>query len=254
MKTHKDIVTELRDIARKYPNDWIKGQLQDIKRIAFHIGLVAARKGVSCRLCDLGGGLGLFSIGCAAVGMEATLIDDFRDEIVGKTAETILDLHRSYGVKVINRDVIQQGLDFSDGSFDVITTFDSMEHWHHSPKRLFASIMNALAPGGLFILGVPNCVNLRKRLTVPLGVGSWSRMEDWYEPDEFRGHVREPSVGDLKYIAKDMRLVNVEVVGRNWHGYSSISLAIRSLTRLADPLISLFPSLCSNIYMIGTKP
>ena len=42
------------------------------------------------------------------------------------------------------------------------------------------------------MVGVPNCVNLRKRLTVPLGRGKWSPMADWYEQPSFRGHVREP--------------------------------------------------------------
>jgi hypothetical protein len=48
-----------------------------------------------------------------------------------------------------------------------------MEHWHHSPKRLFRQVSDKLLkPGGRFVLAVPNCVNLRKRLSVPLGVGA----------------------------------------------------------------------------------
>jgi SAM-dependent methyltransferase len=44
-----------------------------------------------------------------------------------------------------------------------------MEHWHRSPKALFHEALTWLRPGGLLVIGVPNCVNLRKRLTVPLG-------------------------------------------------------------------------------------
>ncbi len=254
MKTHHQVLSELQTIARKYPPELQKDQLQDVWRISYHIEMVARRKGTACRLCDLGGGIGLFSIGCAALGMDAVLVDDFRDSIAQKSAENVLDLHRSYGVQIVNRDVIHSGLDFLADSFDVISTFDSMEHWHHSPKRLFASVVQSLKPGGLFVIGTPNSVNLRKRLTVPLGVSCWSRMADWYEAEEFRGHVREPSVADLKYIAQDMGLVEVEILGRNWSGYASRSRLVRLSTIFADRLLTLFPSLCSNIYMVGTKP
>lgn len=76
--------------------------------------------------------------------------------------------------------------------FDAITSFDSMELWHHSPSKLFFEITSQLKPGGVFRLGVPNCVNLRKRLTVPLGFGKWSAMQDWYEEENFRGTCVNP--------------------------------------------------------------
>lgn len=254
MKTRQEIASELEAIACKYPLELRNDQLQDIWRISNHIEMVARRKGTSCRLCDLGGGIGLFSIGCAALGMDAVLVDDFRDSIAQKSADHVLELHRSYGVQIVNRDVIRCGLDSPPDSFDVITSFDSMEHWHHSPKRLFASVVQSLKPGGLFVIGTPNSVNLRKRLTVPLGISCWSRMTDWYEPEEFRGHVREPSVPDLMYIAKDMGLVEVEILGRNWNGYASQSRAVRLSTIITDRFLTFFPSLCSNIYLLGTKP
>ena len=74
---------------------------------------------------------------------------------------------------------------------------------------------------GLFVLGVPNRVNLRKRVFVPFGYGKWSSMKDWYESPVFRGHVREPDVDDLRYIARDLHLRDWQVFGRNWLGYSS---------------------------------
>jgi hypothetical protein len=90
----------------------------------------------------------------------------------------------------------------------------------------------ALKPGGLFFLGVPNCVNLRKRITVPLGAGKWSAIEEWYEREMFRGHVREPDVGDLRYIARDLGLRDVRIFGRNWLGYASRHGWVRALTPL----------------------
>ena len=178
-----------------------------------------------------------------------------KDDAINREIEpTIFDIHRSYGVEVEPRDVIATGILDIDGSFDAITSFGSMEHWHNSPKTLFAQVTAKLKPGGLFVLGVPNCVNLRKRLTVPLGSGKWSSMVDWYEEPIFRGHVREPDVDDLLYIARDMGLVDVRIKGRNWIGISSPRLPIRVATRLIDYPLRLMPTFCANLYLIGHKP
>jgi SAM-dependent methyltransferase len=243
----------LTDIAKEYPSPLREAQLQDVKRIAFNISLISIVKGTSCRVCDIGGGIGLFSAGCAALGMKSVLVDDFSDDINRKSGDSVLNLHRRLGVEVMYHDVIRDGLEFPAENFDAVTTFDSMEHWHHSPKRLFKQVYDMLKAEGLFVLGVPNCVNLRKRITVPLGLGKWSSMSEWYEADIFRGHVREPDVDDLRYIARDMNLSHVRIVGRNWLGYQSKFSIVRTLTPFADHILRLLPSICSDIYMIGTK-
>ena len=246
-----NIKETLKSIALKYPPNLVGRQIADIERTAFHIDLIRDRVGTQVTVCDIGGGVGLFSIGCAAVGMNAVLVDDFMDGINLEHGESLLDLHKSYGVRIVSRDVIKDGLDFAPNTFDAVTTFESMEHWHHSPKKLFRSLAGMLKPEGLFVLGAPNCVNLRKRVSVPFGHGKWSRMSDWYEPEIFRGHTREPDVADLLYIAKDMGLEKVEICGRNWAGYAADRKLVRWATRLGDGLLRRLPSLCSDIYMLG---
>jgi SAM-dependent methyltransferase len=247
------ISAELQKVASRYPDAMIPDQVVDIPRIAFNIRLVTARKGTDIKICDLGGGIGLFSVGCAALGMKSTLVDDFSDTVNRKYADVPSTVHASYSVEVISADVVADPPPFLPGSFDVVTTFDSMEHWHHSPKQLFSDAIRWLKPGGLLIIGVPNCVNLRKRLTVPFGVGRWSPMAEWYDAPKFRGHVREPDTSDLRYIATDLKLNNVEVLGRNWLGYVSRFRWVRELTPFVDRPLRLFPSLCADLYLIGTK-
>jgi len=249
----------LDEIVKKYPGDMVQEQLQDIPRIAFHISLVLETAKIKSpselSICDFGGGVGLFSVGCAAIGFKRiVLIDDFNDVVNKQVGDSIFSLHRKYGVEVISRDVVACGIRDICMGFDFITTFDSMEHWHHSPKRLFNDVVVGLNPGGFFILGVPNCVNMRKRITVPLGIGKWSSMQEWYETEMFRGHVREPDVSDLKYVACDMGLVDVRIVGRNWLGYFSKNRAIRIATKLMDYPLRINPSYCSDLYMVGKKP
>jgi 2-polyprenyl-3-methyl-5-hydroxy-6-metoxy-1,4-benzoquinol methylase len=259
MLAHNQIISTLNELAGQYPRDMIGGQKRDVPRIAFHIGaaiMVAPPKPISAlAICDIGGGMGLFSVGCAALGFgKVILIDDFGDKTNKIAGDGVLDLHRDHGVEIYCRDIVQQRLSGLPDDIDVITSFDSMEHWHHSPKTLFREVFDRLAPGGGFVLGGPNCVNLRKRITVPFGRGQWSSMKDWYEEESFRGHVREPSVADLRYIARDMRLVDVNVFGCNWLGRNSGSRPVQLLSKLVDRPLQWFPSLCSDIYVSGKKP
>jgi 2-polyprenyl-3-methyl-5-hydroxy-6-metoxy-1,4-benzoquinol methylase len=249
----------LRSVASQYPKDLIAEQVRDIPRIVFHIRLVLdgvkPKPPSDLALCDLGGGIGLFSVGCAAYGIKRTvLVDDFDDRINYIKGASILDLHRSIGVEVLKRDVVQCGMRDITGTFDVVTSFDSMEHWHNSPRKLFHEVVEKLNPGGVFILGVPNCVNMRKRITVPLGNGKWSKLQEWYDEDKFRGHVREPDVSDLLHISADMRLTDVKIFGRNWLGYHSKKNVIRACATIADFFLRLRPSFCSDIYLVGRKP
>jgi SAM-dependent methyltransferase len=192
-------------------------------------------------------------LGCAALGLKAVLIDDFQDEVNAQFGDAVFEIHKSYGVEIVRANVVSDSLPFQPGSLDAVTCFDSMEHWHRSPKRLFASVMTSLKSGGVFVLGVPNRANLRKRLSIPLGYGKWSSMKDWYEVSEFRGHVREPDLEDLRYIAHDMGIVDCRFHGRNWTGYSSPRRLIRLATYVCDSPLRLFPTLCGEIYLVGKK-
>lgn len=242
----------LRELATKCPPGLRELTIRDIKRQTFHVHTVS-QLAPHGSIADIGGGIGLFSAACAAVGMSPTLIDDFADSGYEVYGDEALALHRAVGVKIDNRDV-RDGLGLDAASMDVITMIGCIEHMHDSPKRLFAEIMTALRPGGWFLLGAPNCVNLRKRITVPLGHGKWSAMADWYERPVFRGHVREPDVHDLRYVARDMGLHRTMVLGRNWIGQDSRYAWVRLLIPVADPLLRRMPSLCSDIYLLGQKP
>ena len=127
----------LVEIAMEYPAQMIEGQLQDVARIGYHIGLVQRYGKTGGRICDIGGGVGIFSPGCAALGYDTTLVDDFKDEINLRFGNGAFAPHARHGVRIVSRDVVAEPLDFPENSFDLIATFDSMEHWHHSPRRLF---------------------------------------------------------------------------------------------------------------------
>jgi len=83
------------------------------------------------------------------------------------------------------------------------------------------------------------------------GTYHWSAIRDWYEPDMFRAHVREPNVSDLRYICNDLQMNIVEIHGRNWLGLKSNSTWKRATANALDRALQLRPSFCSNLYSIA---
>ena len=66
--------------------------------------------------------------------------------------------------------------------------------------------------------------------------------------------MREPTTGELRQIAADLGLEQVEVWGRNWLGLVNEGPAMRVVSRLADRPLRVVPSLCSDIYVAGRRP
>lgn len=241
--------TDLHRIARLYPEELVQSQLADASRIEFLLSLIPE----CTALCDIGGGTSMFAAACKAKVRRVVLIDDFRDPDHIRFGDAAFRAHVAHGVELISRDVVASGIGDFTNSFDVITCFDSIEHWHNSPKRTLHQAMHAMVRGGTMIIGVPNALNVRKRISWLLGTGQWSSMESWYEQDVFRSHVREPSVSDLEYIAKDIGLTDVFICGRNWSGLISPHKYRRAAARIFDRALRLRPSLCSDLYLIGRK-
>jgi SAM-dependent methyltransferase len=226
----------------------------DRPRILDQLRLAAPLLPATGDILDVGGGFAAFAPALSLAGHRVTIMDSYVTPSAQAYPWADQPMFAGSGVRIVEIDA--SGPDFAPGiaAFDLVTCIDSIEHWHRSPRRSLHAMMASLRPGGSLIVGVPNCVNLRKRLTVPFGRGKWSSMAAWYEAPEFTSHVREPDVDDLRVIARDLGLEQVRIVGRNWSGHASPSRAIRLAARLTDRLLQLRPSLCSDLYLIGRKP
>ncbi len=239
----------VQTLARRYPASLRAEQLADAERIASHVERIL-RPGAT--LADLGGGVGLFAPSCAALGMQTWLVDDFGDPVSRSVNLDDIGVHRALGVRVVETPISRWGEAFGDESLDVVTCFDSLEHWHHSPRPVFAEAYRALKPGGILLISGPNAVNLRKRLSVPLGRSNWSRFEDWFYPEQFRGHVREPVLADLVRLVRELGFEKQAVWGRNWAGLPAGGLR-RAPAWLVDRALRPFPTLCSDLYVHARK-
>jgi hypothetical protein len=243
-------------IVRKYWIGYAPYLIENyILRHVFEVGLLVKSLGGAKGkvVADVGGGWGAFAASCSALGMKTILIDDFGDAGMSNSEDPRHCLAKDYGVSVVSRDAVGKGLGLAPGSVDAVTSFDMIEHLHASPREFLRESVNALHANGVLLLGAPNCVNLRKRITVPLGRGQWSDFSDWYGCEIFRGHVREPDVEDLKKIVQDLRLSEYRILGRNWLGLGGSSRLVRVAAGIGDRILRFWPSLCSNIYLVGWK-
>lgn len=255
MKASQRSTAVMREIyARFWPAEAPHVVEAEILRHATQLDLLSARIPAGGCVLDLGGGWGAFAAGCTKLGYCATLIDDRRDPHFDAADDPRRGLPTAYGFTAVEADMLEEPWRFPQESLDAVTSFDSMEHWHHSPKTMFQSAVRSLRPGGWLIIGVPNAANLKKRIEAILGTTEWSALDVWYEAPRFRGHVREPTVRDLMDIAGRLGLESPRVLGFNWLGRCHESLTVARSTPWIDPLLRLRPGLCSDICLLARKP
>lgn len=234
-----------------------------LEMLGRHGGLLPGK-----HLVDLGAGLSIFGPMCRAHGMRVTLVDDFGGgggvelDQRGQEGPLLQAFEAELGITVARENFLEHRLPLPNKDVDVVTCFHSLEHWHHSPKRLFREIVRVLRPGGLLVLVTPNAVNLRKRLYVLFGRNNFPRLQEWYDAGDpiYRGHVREPVIRDLQQLMEWNAFQVVATYGRNFIGRKSKALGflpaalVGSIAGGSDWLLRFFPSLCSDIHVVGRAP
>ena len=168
----------------------------------------------------------------------------------------------SIGIKHHDFDLLSAQYPFETASIDVVSCFHVIEHFHQHPGPLFAEVSRILKPGGIFVVAVPNAVNLRKRIAVLSGRSNYYSFSEWNK-DYFRGHVREPVKAEIFHYMAGHGFDVVHCDGRNFMGEARFSQANNGVLRLAGTvmqrlgafaLLSLFPGLCSDLHIVGRKP
>jgi len=166
-------------------------------------------------------------------------------------------------IKKINLNFEKEKLKFKSNSLDLITTFHCIEHFHASPKFFINECYKALKPNGVFVVGVPNAVNFRKRISVLFGYTNYYALSEYWNYKEYYGHVREPTKAELKFFCKDAGFTNIEVYGKNFMGHERFSRIIskfirskkisRAISSLLLKPLEIFPGLCTDLHVICRK-
>ena len=218
---------------------------------------------------DLGSGLTPFPAILRHLGLKVHIVSMFnwlKEDPPELYSQAVIDNILSYfdkiGIVVHEFDIQNGNFLFSDNTFDAVTCFHVIEHFHNTPRYVFDEVYRILKPGGVFIAAVPNAVNLRKRFSVMMGRTNYYRFEEYYGHKTYFGHIREPTLKELKQYFLRSGFEIREVAGRNFiglGGYLGSPSAIkrlfgRVLQRSIVPMLVLRPTLCSDLHMVGRKP
>src|SRR5262249_54584271 len=115
----------LDQVLALYPEPLRSVERADLARQRFHLEQIY-RPGA--RIADLGGGIGLLSPACAALGMTAWLVDDLRDPVNQSYPIDELGVHRSGRVRGLAIPVAAFGKHFAGPSLDLVTCLASVAH------------------------------------------------------------------------------------------------------------------------------
>ena len=149
---------------------------------------------------DVGCGAGLLAEPLARLGAEVTAIDASKELIAAAKAHA-----EASGLDIDYRAV---AVEDQDGSFDLVTSLEVVEHVA-DPRAFVRALAARLAAGGLLILSTPNRTAWSRLLTVTLaeGLGRVPRgthdFTKFITPDELSAMVRDAglSVIDVEGIA-----------------------------------------------------
>ena len=161
---------------------------------------------LNTKIIDVGGGLGINCIILSRLyGLDTYVMDRFdefdpsHERVVGTDIEAI-ERMRSFGVKVVREDFINNVIPSDLINFDLITCFSVIEHFNFSPKKLIEDLSRISKKGGKIIISTPNQVHLFNRIKSLLGVNTWEDFDYYFSSDPFFGHVREFTKKEMKKL------------------------------------------------------
>src|SRR5262245_53265198 len=171
------------------------------------------RLGPRTRVLDVGVGRGrvLALLGALGAGCLSGL-DDFGDPTYGGPAAMVAHL-AARGVRAGAHDASAAPWPLPDAAYDLVVSFDTLEHLHQSPRALLGEARRVLAPGGIIVLGLPNAVALYQRLRVVAGRTNYPRFAVWWDQVPWRGHVRESAPGELTRMLEGVGLAPTPEIG-----------------------------------------
>jgi SAM-dependent methyltransferase len=142
---------------------------------------------------------------------------------------------------------------WDEGSFDIVTIVNVIEHLHESPRKILNFAGTYLKPGGLLVVVMPNAVNLRKRLSVVMGQSNYTPARGLFEYDGiWRGHTREYTFRETCQIVE---WAGLDVVyKRTFHGMLRSRLHNPFLRLLFKGLSMPAPSFRDGLLVVGRKP
>jgi len=206
------------------------------------------------RLLDIGCGPMDKTAVFAELGFQCAAVDDLSDDWHRREDhfERIQAFALQMNIDFQLQDFGNYSIPFPDQSFDVVSLFAVIEHLHESPAELLNRAGALLKPQGLLCITMPNSVNLRKRLSVLRGKTNYPPVDQFFlNPGPWRGHVREYTLSETRYILEAMGFEILEAVHFEEIAYNQLGPLALTVFSL---MTSIVPSFMSGICVIARKP
>lgn len=231
------------------------------------------------KLVDIGTGPGLIPEVFHKLGAKVISID-FPATGGTEALQRLIEI----GIEGHYAEVGRGQLPINASSADVVFAGNVIEHLPHSPREFLADLKRLLRPGGYLVLDTINAVDLRRRIKFLCGVSNWPPIETLY-PMEFHGdHHKEYKLDELetvlrlagfeperafafeafftrplrgsplRYLRKSMRMMGERERQSIFADRFQPANPAEYIRLTALGLVSLFPSLRSDILVVGRKP
>ena len=206
------------------------------------------------RLLDLGCGALDKAMVYQKMGYKCFCADDFQDawHQNHENLYPVMSFAQSMGIEVYTQQKPFE-IPWEKDSFDVVTIINVIEHLHESPRDLLNFAGTHIKPGGILVVGMPNSVNLRKRLSVLAGRTNYTPVRGLYEfKGLWRGHTREYTLQETCQI---IEWTGFDVVSRStFHGMLRNRVRNRILRSIFKGLCLVSPPLKDSVLVAGRKP
>lgn len=242
-------IEEIRD-GFPFPGIFEEG-IDTVKPIA---ALLRAQMPSGGRLLDLGCGALDKPMVYQKLGYQCCCADDFQDtwHKDSNNLNPVVDFATSLGMEVYKQSE-PFVVPWENESFDIVTIINVIEHLHGTPRELLNFAGTLLRPGGLLVVGMPNSVNFRKRLSVLMGRTNYTPAMGIYESEGvWRGHIREYILEETCQI---LSWTGFDVVSKStFHGILRNRLQNRLLRLMFRSLCAISPQFKDGLLVAAYKP
>jgi 2-polyprenyl-3-methyl-5-hydroxy-6-metoxy-1,4-benzoquinol methylase len=219
---------------------------------------------------DIGGGTGKLCCILTSLGLRCTNVDHLYLNKTQLNSEgksfihQLISYFKAKNIAVEAIDINGDKFPNDDNSFDLAICSEVIEHLPNSPKPMLSEIYRILKPEGYFILTTPNQAAIGRRIRSLLGYSIHDNIKGYYNMDlypigtPFRGHVREYTLDELKYMLTQenfsiIKINNfsltpdIDMLISKWKIYANISKI------LAYKVIDKIMPMLSNYFFISAQ-
>jgi SAM-dependent methyltransferase len=152
-------------------------------------------------------------------------------------------------------------LPFADNQFDVISCWETMEHFNFNPVGFVRELRRILKPGGQAFITVPNQCKFEHRAKLLLGksiatdIDSYLYYDNYFDGKRFLGfHWREYTLPELVRLFRSQNFSVVSVTHLlTFRSYPNLSLPKKVKRLVAKTLCSVFPATKNTCAIVAQK-